>query len=222
MANMNKIYNGLKHYLENEWNAKARKENPEYADLINSITPEQIYLGRSPTFQKGYVEGSSTAKGKSSNGDTVTTRTVSINFRTEEYYFITSSNTELAKSALRCFDYGSSCHTTAEAEHLANKYGKNECRNSLYDLDFSMDEYRLNRHRLIFSGDEFTLPYHPIYANVVEDGKEKIIHLGNYYVKNNTEYADWSIDIPLTAKKKMIIGGIIAAIVIIAIIIIAM
>ena len=218
----NKIYNGLKRHLKNEWNEKARKKNPEYADLINSITPESIHFGSPPSFRKGYVEGSSTAKGKSSNGDTVTTRTVSISFTTEEYYFITSSNTALAKNALRRLGYSSSCHTPSEAEHLATKHGKTECRHSLYDLDFSMDEYRLNRYKLIYSGDEFTLPYYPVYAYVVENGTEKEVYLGDYYIKNESEYVDWSIDIPLTAKKKMIIGGIIAAAVIIAIIIIAL
>ena len=223
MANVdkNKIHNSLKRHLESEWNAKANKENPEYAQLINGITPDKIYLGSSPTFRKGYVEGSSTAKGKSSNGDTVTTRTVSISFTTEEYLFVTSYDTYMAKSALRSLGYSDSCYTTGEAEHLATKRGKNECRNSLHDLDFSMDEYRLNRYTLKYTGNEFTLPYYPVYATIVEGGKEKTVCLGHYYVKNNSEYIDWNINIPLTAKKKMIIGGIIAAIAIIAIIIIA-
>ena len=215
----NKIYNSLKRHLENEWNAKARKENPEYAALINGITADRIYLGGAPTFRKGYVEGSSTATGKSTNGNTVTTRTVSISFTTEEYLFVKSYETALAKSAVRALGYPHTCHTESEAEHLANKMGKKECRNSLYDLNFSMDEYRLNRYTLKYSGNEFTLPYYPIYSQIVEDGKEKTVCLGHYYVKNGSEYVDWSIDIPLTAKKKMIIGGIIAAVVIIAIII---
>jgi len=222
MANINKniIFSSLTQHVNNEWAEKALKKNPEYAKAISAITTADLIIGDPPTIRRGYVEGNSTAVGKSSNGDTVTTRTISISFSTDEYYFTEKYDAALAEFALGRLGTYCKCHTPAEAEHLATKYGKTECRNSLYDLNFSMDEYRLNRYRLIYTEDPLTLPAYPIYANIsVGNGKSQSVFLGYCYIKDGATYTHWNIPIPMTAKKKWIIGGIIAAAVLIGAII---
>ena len=85
MANINKniIFSSLTQHVNNEWAEKALKKNPEYAKAISAITTADLIIGDPPTIRRGYVEGNSTAVGKSSNGDTVTTRTISISFSTD-------------------------------------------------------------------------------------------------------------------------------------------
>ena len=217
----NLIFNSLTKYIHNEWYGKASKKNPEFANAVKEITISDVEIGDPPTLRCGYVEGSSTGVGKSQQGDTVYTRTVSVSFDTEEYFFAEKRDVTLANYALRVFGARTECHTPSEAASLAEKCGRTHCRNDLSDLNYSMTEYRLNRYKLIYTGDEFTPDVYPVYANINHtNGKKEKISVGRCYLKDEEEYVSWNISTPMTDATKLIIGGIITAAVIVAVVLI--
>ncbi len=213
----NALFNSLTQHIKDKWYAKASKKNPEFAKAISEITLSDISISEPPTIRRGYVEGNSTGVGKSQQGDTTYTRTVSISFSTEEYFFAEKQDAALANYALSVLGAHSSCHTPAEAEYLASNYGRTQCRNNLHDLNFSMSEYRLNRYKLIYTDEPFRPPVYSVYANITNTkGKKEKVYVGHYYIRDDEEYVDWSISTPLTDKAKLIIGSVITAAIIVA------
>lgn len=219
MSNITKtqIVSKIKSYISTEgWLEKAKKRNPEFAAKIENVNEDSITFGNAPTFVTGYVTGNSTAVGESTYGDTTTQRTISMDFDTSEYLFISNRNSaekSVCKAAAKIFYNGWSLHTIAESDLLAEKYGKGVCRQSLNDLNFNMKEYRLNRYNFVATSDNFTPEFWPMFFNYKVEDKELCVPIGYCYSNGNNDSIDINISIPLTGRQKWIIFGAIAAVV---------
>ncbi len=198
------------------WSEKARKKNADFEIAVNKVRPEDITLGPGPVFVRGQVEGNSTAAGEKTYGDTTTKRTVSMDFTTPEYWFISDNNKaelSVCKAATKYYTgYSDVVHTKHEAKTIAYDYGKTVCGRSLYDLDFNMKEYRLNRYKLIETGEDTHFDFYPAYAMVrYKSGKESKVHIGYCYRLEGEDHIDLNVGVPMTAKGKLLLWGGIAA-----------
>lgn len=215
-----KVITNLKSFINsNGWLEKAKKRNPLFSEKIENASEDSISFGYAPTLASGYVTGNSTASGESTYGDTTTRRTISMDFDTEEHLFISSKNLaekHVCKAAAKTFFSGWTLHTIAESDMIAEKRGRAVCSQSLSDLNFTMKEYRLNRYSFIPTADDLTLEFWPMYFNYKIEDKEYSIPIGYCYSKDNKDYIDINVNIPLTKKQQLIIIG--AAIAIIAIV----
>ena len=220
----------LQRYLkEKAWLEKATKKNPFFAHEIESLTADQISFGYQPTFVRGYITGNSTGSGESTYGDTKTKRTTSIEFNTGEKLFIADNNKALTETCRAAASYvmdgfsPSDVISKRDARSVAEKYGKERCREALSDLNFPMSEYRLNRYAVHTTSDAFRVPIWPIYASIqTVKGDKKDIFIGYYYTSQNDKYIHLDIDVPLTGAQKWIIFGAIAGAVTVAITLISM
>ena len=211
------VLSRLKQYLANGWLEKAKKSNPEFATAVQEMTAQNISFGTNPVFVIGQVKGNCTASGESKYESTTTKRTISIDFTTESSVFIAKSNSasiDACKKAVKLFpeiaEQGA-LRNLSECKTLAEKHGKDLARNSLWDLNFSMDEYRLNRFDFVPLSKEFEAELWPIFGQVMLNGKLKRFLMGYYYRQNGAMMTDLHIDVPLTGKQKLIVWGIVGA-----------
>ena len=224
------VISRLKRYLtEKEWLAKARSKNADFANAIESLTADKISFGKQPTLIRGYVSGNSTASGEKTYGDTTTKRTTSIDFTTDEMLFVSDHNAADMATCRAAATYvldnfsASDVHGKSEARSIAERRGKELCRQALYDLDFSMQECRLNRYNIHTTTDAFTVPIWPIYATIKDSkGNDKSIGIRYYYTYKNENYIHLSIDVPMTGKQKLIVFGVVAGLAVVAIALLAM
>lgn len=230
MASANEqVISRLKRYLnEGGWIDKARSKNPDFANAIEALTPEQIIFGNQPTLIRGYVSGNATGIGEKTYGDTQTRRTTSIDFTTDEKLFISDYNKASVATCKAAATYvfdafrESDVLAKSEARSVAEKRGKSVCREALSDLDFYMKEYRLNRYNIHTTSDAINVPIWPIYAKIKNPkGVEKEIFIGYYYTSKKENYIHLNIDIPLTGKQKLTVFGIIAGIAVVGILLIS-
>ena len=227
MANNAKtqVINRLKRYLnEEDWLVRARKKNPHFASEIENLSEKQISFGDQPTLTRGYIKGNATGSGENTYGDTTTRRTVSIDFTTDEKLFAQIGNKASMETCRAATEYvltgfnASDVLETLDARKVADERGKYLCRQSLSDLNFSMNDYRLNRYNIVTTSDPFRVPIWPIMATIEsEKGKEREIFLGYFYTSNKKNYIHLNIAIPLTGKQKWTIFGVISGIVLVLI-----
>lgn len=195
---------------------KARKNNPDFAETICSLKPEDIHFGSEPHFYEGYMHRSCTAMGEKRDGDYEMKRTVSLEFNTDTYVFVGGQqDMKLCKYASKRFLNSESLYKSDDEYRLAEKYGKKLAGQELSDLDYWMKEYRLNRCSFVKT-DTFTLPIWPIYAQVASQQ----IFLGYWYEENQKSYTDFKISVPLTKKQSRILFGIIGGIAIVILLLI--
>ena len=214
------VISRLKRYLnEKDWLTKAQQKNPDFAKAIEELTADKISFGKQPKLIRGYVSGNSTASGEKTYGDTTTKRTTSIDFTTDEKLFISDYNQADIATCKAAATYvidgfkADDVIPKRDANKVAEKQGKRLCEQALRDLDFSMNECRLNRYSIHTTSDAFTVPIWPIYASINDaKGNEKDIFIGYYYTYKNENYIHLSIDVPLTGKQKLLIFGAIAGV----------
>lgn len=205
------ILEELRKHLDSSAMSKGKKNNPEFVAKLNAINPESIKFGDGAVFYDGYLQGNFTAVGEQSSGDVTSKRTISVDFSTETYSFIAGKqNSKLCEYANDIFKCRSNLHLDSEMRDLAENYGKRLARQNLWDLNFSMKEYRLNRFSFVKTGT-LELPVWPMYTNI--DGKR--VFLGYVYKKDDEKFIDFDISVPLTNKQKLIIAAIIGGVVLI-------
>ncbi len=227
MANVSKekVVSALKTYIAADgWLERAKKKNPLFAEAIEHLGENDIYFGNAPTFIRGAVEGASTASGEKRFEDTHSQRTISIDFVTNERMFIADSNAadiSVCRAAVKQIcGHSDVIYKKCEARSIAFDYGKSKCARDLYDLDYNMKEYRLNRYKFVATGGEWSPEFFPIYTNLKDgNGKVHTLHLGYCYNVDGTDEIDIKIPIPMTSKNKLIMLGAIAAVAMIVILI---
>ncbi|MBQ9121822.1 MAG: hypothetical protein IJY12_05640 [Clostridia bacterium] len=220
------ILSHLKQYLGEGWSEKARRKNADFAAAVEALSANELTFGAQPTFVYGYVEGSSTASGEKEYGNTKSQRTISMEFSTNTCLFIDPDENRASKETCKAApkylkNIPAEIHSTAESESMANRYGKDLCRQSLWDLDYSMKEYRLNRFHFRAASDPFKAPIWPIYGATLLKGKVKDTLLGYWIKEGGKDYIDIDIHIPMTKTKKFLIFGVIAILAVAAAFIIA-
>ncbi len=187
---------------------KARKKNPDFAETICSLKPENIHFGSEPHFYEGYMHGSCTAVGEKKDGDYELKNTASLEFNTGTYVFVSGQqDIKLCKYASKRLLNSESLYRRDDEYRLVERYGKQLARQELSDLDYWMKEYRLNRYYFVET-DTFTLPVWPIYAQVASQR----IFLGYWYEEDQKSYADFMISVPLTKKQSRVLLGIIGGV----------
>lgn len=199
------VINELKEFINSGGLKKAQKSNSEFAKSIEELSPEQIYFGEKPSYIEGYCSGNCTAVGQKNDDKVESTRTISFNFETGSYTFIDNkTDTKLGKYAHKIFRKGIDLHKPSECNLLAEEYGKKLARQELWDLNFSMKEYRLNRFSFNKEG-EYSLPVWPIYARI----NDKSVFLGYWVDKDEKQTIDFKITAPLTKKQSLILAAVI-------------
>lgn len=212
-------------YLNSGWLDKAQRKNPEYANAISEITKDKLIIGTDPVVCYGRVDGNATAVGTKYEDGGESKYTISLNFSSDTCLFVDKKYNTLVstvKMAQRYFPElrGIEVRYKLEAESIAEKAGKKSCRQYLSDLNYNLSEYRLNRYNVV-EDEMFTIPMKPISAEILVGNKNKTVHIGNVYYKDNKDYVDIYLDdAPATTKTKLIIAGVIAAIILILILII--
>lgn len=212
----------LSKWIRQGWLNKAQKKNAVFARKIQALTARDISFGDNPEFFTAHMEGNCTAVGEKTYGDTKTQRTISFDFSTVIYLFLSPGNTAERKTCKDALKYINELkgydkyHSIESSESLATQFGKQLARQNLSDLNFSMDEFRLNRWHQQQRSEMYRPPIWPIYGQISkENGKPQKVHLGYWYRNNGEDYVGFEIDVPMTKKGKWILAGVIGAAVLI-------
>lgn len=216
-----KVINKLKeHIIKKEW-LKKRKKNKKLAEIIENLKPEDITFGKQPTLIKGCVYGNATGFGDKYFGDTVSRRTVNMDYNTNEMLFISDSNLADNDTCYAAVDFiltkfSSALYTKNDIKYLAEKEGKSACWGELSDLGYlmKMKDFRLNRYYIRYITDPFTVPIWPIYADINNGKKTKQLKIGYWYNKNNSDYIYLDVPIKIPFHTKLFIfSGIVLGII---------
>lgn len=211
------IIEQLKKYINSEKIETVKKKNPNLASALSQITENDLSFSSEPVMCFGTVYGNSTAVGTKGDSYNDITRTISLDFNSDTYLFIDKRNNTTAslvrKAQILLNKYKNfDIKYKVEAAEIAEKVGKEFCKRSLNDLNFTLSEYRLNRYELV-EEDDFTLPVREIKAETYFEGKKRTVTIGYWWIENGEErtliYFD-NDNIPMSSKSKLIIAGICA------------
>ena len=213
------VIKALKEYLNSsEWQLRKNK-NRDFTDFLSKATEKDIFFGSQPIFLCGNVVGSMTGVGESTFGDTVSQRTVRIDFTTPEYLFIASGNNAdkaTINEALKRFDYAAKAYSSSNLWGLAYDYGVDVVNDDLRGLNYTPKSHTLRSYDLERTSEDFKCPLWPIFLRYTKaGGKQKNIRIGYWQGDGKDSEIDLNIAPPATGKQKLITAAIIAGVVII-------
>ena len=219
------ILKHLKNYIESKTASKNQKAIDPLVSKLTSITEEAISIGNAPKYFFAYLECNSTGVGTSTFKGTETQRTVARDYIVNEHLFI-DGDIETGKKGLSMFYLkpGQTINYCSKdnIEKLAKEEGFKIHLQYFRDLNFTLEDHRLNRHKVHITKEPFSFPIRPIIATVSTDGDK--LTIGFVYEKDGKEHI---IIEPIEEKPKpkfgcapwMFLGFIFPPILIVAVIV---
>ncbi len=179
----------LRKFIDEKKKEEKSKENEKMISALQFVTEEGITFGDAPKYFFAYITCNSTGVGKSHFQGTETQRTVARDYVTDEHLFIDGHVGAGAKGlSLFYLKPNQTIHYYAKSdiERVATMKGYEIHSQYFRDLNFSLEDHRLNRHTVNLTKKPFTYPIRPIFATVSEKGDK--ITLGYVYERDGVEY----------------------------------
>lgn len=187
----------LRKFLDEQKGKELDKKTAHAYEMFRSVPEEDIVFGEQPKYFFAYMECNSTGVATSTFKGTETQRTVSKDYVTDEYLFI-DGHLGAGSKGLSLFylkpNETINYHSKDDIIKVAKTYGLQLHLQDFRDLNFSLTDHRLNRHKVHVTKGPFTYPIRPIFATHPE--KDEKITIGYVYEMDGLEYIIIEPEIP--------------------------
>ena len=179
----------LRKFIETKQNENVDRRTAKLYDALKKVNENCISIGAEPTYFFARLECNSTGVGTSSFGGTETQRTVALDYMTDETVFIDGHIGAGEKGLSIFYLKGNQTiiyYKKSDVDKAAFAYGYQLHRQNFSDLNFRLQEHRVNRYKAHMTKKPFTYPIRPVFARL--EGGDKDITIGYVYVKDGLEY----------------------------------
>ena len=179
----------LKEYIKDKEKEEKNKKTERLLSALKNVTEEGISFGEQPKYFFAFLTCNSTGVGKSSFQGTENQRTVARDYQTEVSLFI-DGHEGAGKKGLELFHLKPgqtiNYYHKKDIERFAKETGFQLHLQYFRDLNYTLYDHRLNRHKVNVIKGPFSYPIRPIYAVISKDGDK--ITVGYFYEKDGEEY----------------------------------
>lgn len=192
----------LKEFVKSKQESKTQKGTAQDFSALSTLKEEEILFGEPPKYFFAKIICNSTGVGTSYFHGTETQRTIARDYVTDEHLFIDGDVGAGAKGLSLFFlkpNQTINYYKKSDVIKVAKEYGFQLHLQDFRDLNFTMTDHRLNRHKVQITREPFTYPIRPIYGVISEDGDK--ITLGYVYEAEGNEYIIIEPEDPSNLKK---------------------
>ena len=178
----------IKKHIAEKSEQPLDKKSKKALAVLGAIEEEDISFGNAPQYYFAQIECNSTGVGTSSFQGTETQRTVAMDYVTDETLFI-DGHEGAGRKGLELFylkpNQTIRYYKKSDTVKAAKEYGFRLHLQKFRDLNFTLNDHRLNRYTVHITRKPFSFPIRPIHATVIS--KDKAV-IGYIYEKDSEEY----------------------------------